>query len=381
MTVDPGRFSASAWSLEHPAVDALMAKIRRVGVPLVDFAGVKPYYGIKTGLNEAFLLDEATKEELIRQDPKCSKIIKSCLRGQDIERWYSSGKYWLITFPSSLNYQWSWSQAGGEEAEFIFSLKYPSIYKHLYKYKQQLIKRQDKGLYWWELRSCQYYQAFEELKIVHTDITWSPKFSLANQGTYLLNTGYLWSTKDFYLLAIVNSPLNWSYMWRNAAHGKDEALRLIYSFIETLPIAPPPSESHRKETEEHVSQLIELTRTNQETQRDLIDWLRIETNLEKSSRKLQDPTSLDLEDFKKEIKKCAAKGTTFGLKKYREIAEVYNEAIPQLRQNNTKIRQLEHRLSDLVNQAYQLTPDEIALLWKTAPPRMPIDPPDTLTSP
>ena len=33
---------------------------------------------------------------------------------------------------------------------------------------------------------------------------------------------------------------------------------------------------------------------------------------------------------------------------------------------------LEHALSDLVNQAYGLTPAEIAPMWKTAPPRMPM---------
>lgn len=36
---------------------------------------------------------------------------------------------------------------------------------------------------------------------------------------------------------------------------------------------------------------------------------------------------------------------------------------------------LERTLSDLVNQAYGLTPAEIALMWQTAPPRMPIPPP------
>ena len=35
---------------------------------------------------------------------------------------------------------------------------------------------------------------------------------------------------------------------------------------------------------------------------------------------------------------------------------------------------LERRLSDLVNEAYHLTPEEITLLWQTAPPRMPIVP-------
>jgi hypothetical protein len=34
--------------------------------------------------------------------------------------------------------------------------------------------------------------------------------------------------------------------------------------------------------------------------------------------------------------------------------------------------QLECRISDFVNQAYGLTPEEIDLMWKTAPPRMPI---------
>ncbi len=33
---------------------------------------------------------------------------------------------------------------------------------------------------------------------------------------------------------------------------------------------------------------------------------------------------------------------------------------------------LERTLSDLVNQAYALTPTKIALMWQTAPPRTPI---------
>jgi|GEM_PF-2321218 len=32
---------------------------------------------------------------------------------------------------------------------------------------------------------------------------------------------------------------------------------------------------------------------------------------------------------------------------------------------------LERTLSDLVNAAYHLTPEEIQLMWDTAPPRMP----------
>ena len=43
----------------------------------------------------------------------------------------------------------------------------------------------------------------------------------------------------------------------------------------------------------------------------------------------------------------------------------------------TETLKLERTLSDLVNQAYALTPAEIALMWQTAPPRMPVPAPET----
>ena len=38
-------------------------------------------------------------------------------------------------------------------------------------------------------------------------------------------------------------------------------------------------------------------------------------------------------------------------------------------------QQLERRVAGLVNAAYGLTPEEVALMWRTAPPRMPGEPP------
>lgn len=52
--------------------------------------------------------------------------------------------------------------------------------------------------------------------------------------------------------------------------------------------------------------------------------------------------------------------------------QVYGEHVPLLRTHEAEARKLEQRLAELVNQAYQLTPAEIELLWKTAPSRMPI---------
>ena len=52
-------------------------------------------------------------------------------------------------------------------------------------------------------------------------------------------------------------------------------------------------------------------------------------------------------------------------------------AFPSIRALAAETFKLERTLSDLVNQAYVLTPAEIDLMWKTAPPRMPIPSPAT----
>ncbi|MEO8601714.1 MAG: Eco57I restriction-modification methylase domain-containing protein [bacterium] len=84
--VPAARLGAGAWDLEDNAVSELLAKIRRAGIPLRDYVGSAPLYGIKTGLNEAFLIDQTTRDRLVAEDPQCEPIIKKFLRGSDIQR-------------------------------------------------------------------------------------------------------------------------------------------------------------------------------------------------------------------------------------------------------------------------------------------------------
>jgi hypothetical protein len=58
------------WRLEHPEILRLLDKIRAWGVPLGEYVEGKFYRGIVTGLNEAFVIDEATRRRLIEEDPK-----------------------------------------------------------------------------------------------------------------------------------------------------------------------------------------------------------------------------------------------------------------------------------------------------------------------
>src|SRR5580693_5220123 len=101
----------------------------------------------------------------------------------------------------------------------------PALHTHLNRFRDALIKRQDQGRHWWELRSCAYWQEFDRTKIVYQDITWRPQFGYDQSRMLSNNTIYFLPNADLWATAVLNSPIAWWFSWRMAVHGKDEALR------------------------------------------------------------------------------------------------------------------------------------------------------------
>jgi hypothetical protein len=123
-----GQICRNDWSLEPVEVDALMDKLICVGIPLIDFLDSKPCYGIKTGLNKAFLINKEVKDKLINEDIKSAEIIQPYLRGQDIKRWAPECQdLWMLVLPSSTDKVWAWSNLEGSEAE-TYSLSSSHLY-------------------------------------------------------------------------------------------------------------------------------------------------------------------------------------------------------------------------------------------------------------
>jgi hypothetical protein len=365
------RLGRAAWSLETSEVDRLLAKIRQTGVPLAEFAGVKPYRGLLTGLNEAFLVNTQTKEKLIKEDPQCKTIIKPFLRGQDIKRWSPDwNDLWIILLQSSINQTWPWSEQQ-DNAEAIFAQTFPSIYKHFAPLKDKLQRRQDKGRYWWELRSCAYYEVFEQTKLMYQEIQFHPSYCLDTDRFLSNNKVFILPANAPYVLAVLNSPLMWWHNWRHLPHMKDEALSPVAALMETLPIAPP-TDALRAEVEPAVEQLIAITRANQEARRDTLDWLRTEFDIEKPGQKLEAFAALSSDAFIAEVRKRRPKGAgPLKPAALKALREGYADLATPVQQRQATAQQLERRLADLVNAAYGLTPEEVELLWQSAPPRMP----------
>jgi hypothetical protein len=253
--VPQSRFGRDIWSLEPVPVDHLMSKIRRNGVPLTDYLGTGPFYGVKTGFNEAFVISTSVRDHLIAEDARSGDIILPCLRGQDLGRWSPTwGNLWLIATYIDIEIK-----------------HYPAIERYLSRFRERLEPKprnwpgarwngRSAGSYkWYEIAvSRRLLQATGKPTIAFADIAWRAEFALVECGAIMLNSAYVLPTSDLYLLGLLNSPVLWAYMWRYAQHAKDEALRLFNQFTQTLPIALA-SPDMRAEIEATVKSILEIS--------------------------------------------------------------------------------------------------------------------------
>ncbi|MCX6913560.1 MAG: hypothetical protein NT167_11015 [Verrucomicrobia bacterium] len=85
-------------------------------------------------------------------------------------------------------------------------------------------------------------------------------------------------------------------------------------------------------------------------------------------------TKLDSDTWVGEVKHIRGKKLPLTAAGVHGLRDEYTRTIEPARALAAETLKVERTLSDLVNQAYGLTPAEIALLWQTAPPRMPTPP-------
>ena len=245
------------WAILSSAEMKLKRKIEDVGKPLKDW-GVNINYGIKTGCNEAFIIDDAKREELIEQDPRSAEIIKPLLRGKDIKRYSArpSGFYILAT---------------GYDLDI--PIRYPAIFDHLEDIGEQIasgsIRVRGKGLYnrddqgenWWNLRACAYYSEFNKVKIVWQEMAREGTFLSNRDKSYSLDTTRILTGEHLtYLLGLLNSRF-FLFAFKNyyaGGHLGSKGVRFKSEFMKSCPI-PPITEANQglvTEIENKVDEII-----------------------------------------------------------------------------------------------------------------------------
>lgn len=231
-TVGLNGLSDSGWTLSNQAVQQLLDKLRAAGTPLGEYVQGEIYYGIKTGLNEAFVIDTATRDRLIAEDPKSAEVIKPFLAGRDIKRYQTpvSDKYLIFT-------------RRGIKIE-----EYPAILKYLTRFKERLMPKpkghsgdwpgRKEGTYqWYEIQDAvDYYEEFEKPKILYQEIMTFQSFTFEETGLYTNNKIFFIPNPDRHLIALVNSKLIWLYLNQVASKLQGGALAMQSPYVLSIPI-------------------------------------------------------------------------------------------------------------------------------------------------
>lgn len=234
--IEQAALTPSGWNLSTPAVAQLLQKLRANGKPLTDYVEGRFYYGIKTGLNEAFVIDAETRQKLIDQDPKSSELIKPWLRGRDVKRWHATwaGLY-VIAFPFGFHEQLK---------------NYPAVLKYLSRNEAALRKRGQctssragKGEgqhHWLELDNnpkSSYLAEFSQPKVVIPAIERQAAYTYDDQGFYSNDKTSICVSDDAqFLCAVLNSAPLWWVLRQAAATRQNSYFEFKPMYVAPLPI-------------------------------------------------------------------------------------------------------------------------------------------------
>ncbi|MGH8017134.1 MAG: Eco57I restriction-modification methylase domain-containing protein [Opitutaceae bacterium] len=234
--IPQGVLGSNPWQIEVPRVRELLDRLVRGGTPLGEFVKGRFYYGLKTGLNEAFIVEQPKRDEIAR-DKKSARYLKPFLRGKDLRPWKPEfDGQWLIVIPSSENVSHPWSGQRPAEAEKTFRRELPAIYDHFLPLRDKLIARGDKGHYYWELRSCAYYEEFSKPKVIYQEINRTDSYAYDDSGLYMNNKLFMLPEAPIWLVAILNSPVATFYLHRSTGVPKGGFLALQWPVFSPTPI-------------------------------------------------------------------------------------------------------------------------------------------------
>ncbi|MCL6525151.1 MAG: Eco57I restriction-modification methylase domain-containing protein [Thermoflavifilum sp.] len=307
------KLTKNAWFIGSSAEQQLKEKIERIGKPLKDW-DVNIYYGIKTGLNEAFIINTEKRNEILanckteEERIRTEKIIKPILRGRDIKRYYYEwAELWVIgTFPAlRLNID----DYPAIKKYFLDNFDIRQLEQSGKKYPELgFDARKKTGNKWFETQDqIAYYPEFEKEKVVWSETikiySYGPKnyprFSYTTKDFYLDKTTFFLSGKNQkYFLALLNSKIG-EFLLENGYCVKlgtgSRGLQKI--LIEKIPL-PPITASNQgivSQIESLVDKILSAKKQNPQA-----DTQELEQEIDRLVYKLYDLTEEEIKIIEEE---------------------------------------------------------------------------------
>ncbi|PHS41097.1 MAG: restriction endonuclease subunit M [Sulfurovum sp.] len=353
-----GKLSDDAWQLVSKDVQNVLDKTMQSSIFLGQYTNGEIYRGVLTGLTEAFVINEETKNKLIDKDISSKEILKPFVMGKDIQRYDTPivDKY-LVLFPKGFTKEKS-NLENEEEAWQWIQAHYPAIAEWLEPFEARGKKRYDKGDFWWELRACDYYSEFEKPKIMYLVFQVKPAFIMDVNDTYSNNAIFIYPKEDYFLLGILNSKLGWFFI-ANSCTEIQNGYQLIYDYFKNIPIPLNVENNKKEKLEISVKEVVRLNQTLKHKAGRFLKRVKDNFDLDKLSRKLEAFYETDFKTFLKELKK---KKVTLTLKEQDEWEEYFEGYQKKLLEIQAQINITDKQIDEMVYVLYGLSEDEIKVV-------------------
>jgi hypothetical protein len=235
--------SSDIWTFYSKDLEVIKKWIEKKGITLKKL-GYKIKRGLTTGFNDAFIIDNETKICLIKQDSKSADFIKPTIKGTNINRYnIVNENKWMIIIPCGYTNQLLTKKKRKKtEAEKTIKEHLPAIYNHLFQIGKShkgkgkgLFDRYDRGQYWGELRSCDFYNYFNKPKLIWQEISMESQYYWDfSEKFYLQNNAYF-GVFPKYFATILNSKLIETY-FSTISQTLSNGRRHTQQYVENIPI-------------------------------------------------------------------------------------------------------------------------------------------------
>ncbi|NJD69049.1 MAG: restriction endonuclease subunit M [Candidatus Methylomirabilota bacterium] len=216
--------TSGPWIFTTKRGQRIVTKMTDQSSPLSQVGG-PAQIGIKTSLNEAFVVKPDVAHALVRSHSGAREVLKPYGRGRDIRNWFSTtnGDF-LICARESLNIE-----------------NYPSVKEYLKQFEARLRARYEvqRGDYdWWVIRQVANTEVYDNPKLVYPDLCSKSRFALNVDGMYPNNTVFCIPSDSLALLGYLNSQLAWYWITQHCPANRGDAYRLSNQHMNKLPVNP-----------------------------------------------------------------------------------------------------------------------------------------------
>ncbi len=353
LSINQGNLNEEEWVFASPKAQIILDKILgKTGVKVIsleEYTNNAIYLGIKTALNKAFIIDKDTKAALIAKDARSAELIKPYAQPTAIKRWEIEDKNESFLINTGFDTE-------------ISPENYFAIYEHLQQFDAELAVRQDKGKTHYNLRACDYYDKFEQPKIIYIYTAVNHYFYYDVEGFYVNNSCFIISNADVFLSAFLNSKVFQFYKKLHfVAYGNaDEKGRnkLDYNKMVNVPI-PFLSETQKQVFIEKVTQILLLNKELKALQSKFSNFLLRNFSNIKISKKITEWHLLSEREFLLELEK---QKITIPMKEQYAFFDVFSAEQKNAKSVLSQTQTLENQIDKLIYALYGLSEEEIKIV-------------------